>query len=255
MESDYVVWAASSINPMIAQNDPDRVALDVEAFESYVTAASHSSRGPRTILLSSGGMVYDDEGDPPYAETSPVGPRTAYGAAKLRQENVLLSADQSGLVLRISNAYGPGQVVAPGQGVIAHWMHAIAAGQDVHIFGDENVARDYVHVDDVSTAVAAAVELDYREHRVLNIGAGRPTTLRELFAMTAVAVGDTSIEPRKHPARLFDARSTWLDCSRAELTLGWRPRIQLAEGLAATWKALADQSQTEAPCPPATLPR
>src|SRR5664279_5097572 len=130
LESDYVVWAASSINPMIAQNDPDRVALDVEAFESYVTAASQSSRRPRTILLSSGGTVYDDTGAPPYAETSSVGARTAYGAAKLRQEHVLLSADQCGLVLRISNAYGPGQAVAPGQGVIAHWMHAIAAGQD-----------------------------------------------------------------------------------------------------------------------------
>lgn len=241
IESDYVVWAASSINPMIAQNDPDRVALDIEAFESYVRTASQIDGGPRTILLSSGGTVYDDEADPPYAETSPVRPRTAYGAAKLQLERILLSCDESGLVLRISNAYGPGQTVAPGQGVIAHWMHAIAAGQDVHIFGDANVSRDYVHVDDVSRAVAAAIESDYDEHRILNIGAGRPTTLHELHGMTAAAVGDLSIEPVQHPARLFDARSTWLDCGRAATTLGWYPTIPLAEGLVATWRALADE--------------
>lgn len=241
-ESDHVVWAASSINPMIAENDPDRVALDTGIFLSFVTDVAALRGGPRTILLSSGGTVYDGSAVPPYSETSLVGPRTAYGRAKLELERLLLATDTAGLVLRISNAYGPGQLVAPGQGVIAHWMHAIAAGQDIHMFGDPMIARDYVHADDVAGAVAATIEQDYRTHDVVNVGAGRPTTLRALFAAIAEATGDPTLEPRLHPARSFDAASTWLDCERAASTLGWRPQIPLREGIAATWHVVAAQT-------------
>lgn len=237
--SDHVVWAASSINLMIAENDPDRVALDTEVFLSFVTAVAAVPDGPRTILLSSGGTVYDSSVVPPYSETSPVGPRSAYGRAKLGLEQLLLANDADGLVLRVSNAYGPGQQVAPGQGVIAHWLHAIAAGQDIHIFGDPAISRDYVHADDIAVAVATAVEQDYRTHDVLNIGSGHPTSLRELFAVVAHATGDASLEPRLHPARTFDTTSTWLDCERAAHTLGWRPQITLAEGIAETWQIVA----------------
>ena len=237
LESDHVVWAASSINPLIAENDPDRVALDLEAFRAFIEAARSDGEGPRTIILSSGGTVYDTSTEPPYSEASPARPRNAYGRAKRELERILLSHDPAGLVLRVSNAYGPGQPVAPGQGVIAHWMHAIALGKDVHIFGDRDAARDFVYVDDIALAVVAVIEQDYRVHDVVNIGAGRPTTLGELLDAVAVTVG-TRLEPVVHPARPFDARSTWLDCGRAARTLGWRPVMPLLDGLAATWHAV-----------------
>lgn len=240
--SDHVVWAASTINPMIAENDPDRVALDTEVFLAFVTAVAAHPGGPRTILLSSGGTVYDPTGEPPYSEASPASPRTAYGRAKRELERLLLATDPRGLVLRVSNAYGPGQRVAPGQGVVAHWLHAIAAGQQVHIFGDPATARDYVHVADIARAVALCVEGDYRTHEVLNIGAGRPTPLRDLFATIAEVVGDPTLEPTLHPARTFDARSTWLDCDLAARTLGWTAEVSLGTGIEGTWNCVVDET-------------
>jgi UDP-glucose 4-epimerase len=237
--SDVVVWAASSINPMIAENDPDRVALDIDTFRSFVELVTGLTSGPRTILLSSGGTVYDESLPPPYSELSPVAPRHAYGRAKLELERALLSLDDQGLVLRVSNAYGPGQPVAPGQGVVSHWVHAIAAGHDVHLFGDGSIARDYVYVDDIADAVRLAIESDYREHDVLNIGASEPTTLTQLFAAIATASGDPDLVPVAHPARSFDARSTWLDCTRAMEGLPWSPRTGLSEGIRATWSAVS----------------
>ncbi|WP_456818142.1 NAD-dependent epimerase/dehydratase family protein [Cellulomonas sp. URHB0016] len=233
--SDHVVWAASSVNPMIAENDPDRIELDLLAFHAYVTAVAGVEHGPRTILLSSGGAVYDQMASPPYAESSPVVPRTAYGRTKIELENRLLEHDDAGLVLRVSNAYGPGQTVAPGQGVVAHWIHAIAAGQEIHIFGDPEVARDYVYAEDIASALVAAVEQDFRGQSVLNIGSGTPTTLRELHSTIAAACGGDAPRPRPLPARGFDARSTWLDCSLAESELGWRPRVSLRDGIERTW--------------------
>jgi UDP-glucose 4-epimerase len=251
--ADWVVWAASSINPMIAQHDPDRVALDAEAFDGFLAGlAAAGDDAPRVLLLSSGGTVYDETASPPYAEDSPTVPRSAYGRAKLALERRLLDVVPEAVVLRVANAYGPGQQVAPGQGVVAHWLHAVAAGQPVHLFGDPAVARDYVHVDDIADAARLVVESDLRGEPVLNVGAGRATSLSELLDAVQAAT-DAPLRVERHEARTFDARSTWLDCTRAERALGWRPRVGLHEGIAGTWHAvLAGQPESGVPSPPAT---
>jgi UDP-glucose 4-epimerase len=239
--ADWVVWAASSINPMIAEHDPDRVALDTEAFDAFLaglaTTVAERGSAPRVVLLSSGGTVYDEQAEPPYAEDSPTVPRSAYGRAKLALEHRLLAAAADPVVLRVANAYGPGQQVAPGQGVIAHWLHALATGQPLHVFGDPSVARDYVHVADVARAARLVVEHDPRGHTVLNVGAGRATSLAELLEAVTAATG-VPPEVHRHDARTFDARSTWLDTDRAQRTLGWRPRVGLHDGVAGTWRAV-----------------
>jgi len=238
--SDWVVWAASSINPMIAEHDPDRIALDTEAFDAFLAGlAAARERGgrPRVVLLSSGGTVYDEDAEPPYSESSPTGPRSAYGRAKLDLEHRLLDAVPDPVVLRVANAYGPGQQVAPGQGVIAHWLHAVATGQPVHLFGDPSVARDYVHVADVARAARLVVERELRAHAVLNVGAGRATSLAELLDAVSAAAG-APLDVHRHEARSFDARSTWLDTTRAERDLGWAPRVGLRAGIADAWGAV-----------------
>lgn len=250
--ADWVVWAASSINPMIAENDPARVDIDLEAFDVFLAALRSAASDAKVLLLSSGGTVYDETGEPPYAEQSPTGPRNAYGRAKLELEHRLADADVHGLVLRVSNAYGPGQPVAPGQGVVSHWLHAVAAGQEVHAFGDLSVARDYVHVDDVARAVRLAVESETPPAGALNIGAGAPTSLQELLDTVRGTVDDRAVVVHHHPSRSFDARSTWLDCRRALATLGWRAEITLATGLADTWRTVHADAVARASAPPAT---
>ena len=235
-----VVWAASSINPLISANDPERVQTDIDTFGAFVTAVAALDPAPRIILLSSGGAVYDPTVAPPYAESSPTVPATAYGRAKLALEHRLAPARES-LVLRIANAYGPGQPVAPGQGVIAHWMTAIHAGHAPHLYGDPDLARDYVYVDDIAAAVRAAVGTPRWDEPTLNIGSGVPTSLGALYALVREVTG-TDGEPQVHPGRDFDARSTWLDCERAATRIGWRARTPLRRGLTAAWQHLVATS-------------
>lgn len=234
----HVVWSASTINPMIAENDPDRVAQDLLTFEEYLRAAGAVPRPPTTVLLSSGGTVYDLDAVPPFGESAHVRPASAYGQAKLALEERLRSSGHSGVVLRVSNAYGPGQPVAPGQGVVSHWLHAAASGQTLHLFGDQSIARDYVYVDDLAAAVVRAVEHDDPIPAVLNVGSGRATSLRELLDVVEVVVGDALPPVELHPARGFDARSTWLDCGLAEELLGWTAQTGLEDGVRETWRAI-----------------
>lgn len=231
--ADTVVWAASSINPMISANDPDRVEADIDSFRSFVTAITALDPAPRIILLSSGGTVYDQTASPPFSESSPAVPATEYGRAKLALEHQIASAERA-LVLRIANAYGPRQPVAPGQGVIAHWMAAIHSGHTPHLYGDPGVARDYVYVGDIAEAVLAAIETKTWSDRTLNIGSGVPTSLGSLYTLVQEVTG-TDTKPQLHPSRGFDVRSTWLDCGRAMATIGWRAETPLRNGLASTW--------------------
>lgn len=232
-----IFWLVSSINPAIAESEPWRVHDDREAFVSLLRALDRLADPPKVVLVSSGGTVYDPAVAPPYREDSPTRPRGAYGAAKLELERLLHSAalgEGQAIAVRVSNAYGAGQPAVSGQGVIAYWLRALAAGDPITIFGDPGTSRDYVYVDDIAAALAAVHRHSGELPPVLNVGSGVPTSLGELAHLVRVVVGDRS-KVRHEPARDFDVPHSWLDVRRAASLLGWRPSTSLPAGIARAW--------------------
>lgn len=235
-----VFWLASGITPAVAETSPGRVRADREAFAAFLSQVRDLQRPPRVVLLSSGGTVYDPAADPPYGESAPTRPRTAYGRAKLALEATLADAGlPEAVTLRVANVYGPGQPAVSGQGVVGYWLRAAAHGEPLTVYGDPAATRDYVHVDDVAAALLAV-------HRapagalppVLNVGSGVPTSLRTLAGAVRDAVGDPDLRVEQRPARGFDRTHTWLDVELAARTLGWRAGTPLAAGIAAAWRAV-----------------
>ena len=234
-----VYWLATQINPQIAEQQPSKVAEDLAVFEGFLHAVRGLPAPPTVVLLSSGGTVYDPQTDPPYAETAPTRPLSAYGRAKLDLEQLLAARAPGRFVtLRVSNAYGPGQPVASGQGVIAHWLRAARRGEDVRLFGDPDTTRDYVYVDDIAGALCLLAAHDGPLPPVLNIGSGRPTTLRELADTVLAVVDDPALRLAVEQRRSFDVPRTWLDVSLAASVLGWSPHTSLADGITAAWAAV-----------------
>jgi len=234
-----VYWLATQINPQIAEQQPEKVAEDLAAFEQFLRTVSTLVVPPTVVLLSSGGTVYDPDVPPPYAETAPTRPGSAYGSAKLALEEQLAARAPGRFVtLRVSNAYGPGQPVASGQGVIAHWLRAARRGEDMRLFGAPETIRDYVYVDDVARAMRAVDAVPGPLPPVLNIGSGRPTTLQELAETVLAVVQDPAVQLVVEGRRSFDVPRTWLDISLAASVLGWSPQTPLTDGIAAAWAAV-----------------
>lgn len=234
-----IFWLATRINPQIAELEPQSVAADRAAFDDLLRAVQSLDTPPTVVLLSSGGTVYDPDASPPYAEDAATRPTTAYGRAKLALEGRLADgAPGRHLVVRISNAYGPGQPAARGQGVIAHWLLAARRGEHVRLFGDPATTRDYVFEDDVSAALLAVARSTGPLPAALNVGSGRRTSLQELADTVLAVVGDPGLRLVVEPARSFDVSHTWLDVGQAARVLGWRPRTTLPDGIAATWQAV-----------------
>jgi UDP-glucose 4-epimerase len=236
LAADTVYWLASSIRPATASRQQADTAADREALTRLLDGlGQHGSFGTRIVVVSSGGTVYDPACPSPHSETSPLVPANEYGEAMLAIESLARDRAPRAVVLRVSNAYGPGQKARRGQGVIAHWMSGVARNEPIHVLGSDEVARDYVYIDDIVDALLR-VHVELEVPTVTNIGSGTATTLRELVTLLRETVAPTRLDIRYDPSRAFDAPSAWLDVSLAARELGWTPRVDLVTGLARTWQ-------------------
>src|SRR3712207_1913706 len=88
----------------------------------------------------------------------------------------------------------------------------------------------------VSDAVDATVAALSAPPGVYNVGGGTRATVNEMLSAVGKVTG-SPVEPRYGPAAEGDVRSTWADSSSAARSLGYRPRVDLEEGLAsqASW--------------------
>lgn len=236
-EVDTIFWLAGSIRPATASADPQAVQADRDAISTLLDLLDEAcARGRcRVVVVSSGGTVYDPSHPPPHRESSPVKPANAYGQAMLDLEEIVCARAPQSSILRVANAYGPGQIARRGQGVIAHWLDRIVHDQPITVMGDDTLARDYVYVDDVAEALVRVHEAE-SVPEVVNIGSGHGTGLGELLDAVRVTVAPRGVVVERQPSRGFDAPSTWLAIELAADALGWQPTVGLADGLAQTWR-------------------
>ena len=190
--------------------------------------------GAQLVFSSTGGAIYG-ECERAAREEDERRPLSPYGTAKLAAEEYLATWNRlhgtRHVALRFANVYGPRQLAKLEGGVVAIFTDRLRAGEGVTIFGDGEQTRDYVYVGDVVAAVLAAVG---RDGGVFNVGTGTETSVNELFDGVRRVAGVES-KPTHAPARAGDVLRSFLDVSRSERELGWRPQTPLEEGLRLTW--------------------
>ena len=174
--------------------------------------------------------------------TSPVRPISVYGSTKLSQEhivqNVLGSTECRIVTFRFQNVYGAGQsLINPYTGVLSHFISRLASGQGVSIFEDGQIARDFVHVSDVVSAMALAAHSDARIDHPIDIGSGQRSMIRDVAHEIAALIGVPDAPmPITGEFRVGDVRNTCADISYAQEVLGWSPQTSMKDGLADLWQ-------------------
>jgi UDP-glucose 4-epimerase len=231
---DAVVHCAAQTNVMRSLADPDldaRINIDGLA---RVLEASVTHGVSRFVFISSGGAIY---GETPAAATEATEPRpdNPYGWHKLKGESIVAESPLSSVSLRLSNVYGPRQRSDSEGGVISIFTERIAAGQPLHVYGDGEQQRDFVHVSDVVAAIMLALD-DASLTGCWNVATGSPTSVNDLIATLRPAFGDLDV--RYEPAR-HEIRRSCIDASKLLGTGRWRPRTPLADGLLALARSLA----------------
>jgi UDP-glucose 4-epimerase len=190
----------------------------------------------KIIFLSSGGAIYGIPKEIPIKETHPTDPITSYGIGKLTIEKYLhLYKTLYGIdycVLRLANPFGERQRVNTSQGAIAVFLHKALLGEEVEIWGDGSVTRDYIYIADVISAMMRALDY-FGDTHVFNVGSGVGLSLNRVLNEIEVILG----KPVSYvylPARKFDVPINVLDIERSKTLLHWQPRISFSEGILRT---------------------
>ncbi|MFG2981256.1 NAD-dependent epimerase/dehydratase family protein [Streptomyces sp. NPDC048258] len=172
-------------------------------------------------------------------EDAPTDPRNVYATTKLAQEHLAASwarcTEGRAVSLRYHNVYGPGMPRdTPYAGVASFFRSSLARGEAPQVFEDGAQRRDFVHVGDVASANAVALEavggLSAGTLTAFNTGSGDPHTVGEMASALAAAYGGP------HPVvtgefRLGDVRHITADSTRLREELGWRPKVGFAQGM------------------------
>ena len=213
-----------------------RLALEVLVDGTYEVIEAAADAGVKRVIAASSASVYGLAEQFPTRESQhPYTNDTIYGAAKVFNEGLLRSFHaMRGLdyvALRYFNVYGPRMDIhGLYTEVLIRWMERIATGKSPLILGDGTQTMDFVFTEDIARAnLLAAVSTVTDE--VFNIGSGTETSLVELaHALLRVMKSDLPLE--FGPARNVNAVTRRLaDVSAAADRLGWKPEVDLDEGL------------------------
>jgi len=139
--------------------------------------------------------------------------------------------------LRLTNTYGPRQLIRHArQGFIGWFVRQIVLGEEIQLFGGGGQKRDFDFVDDVVDAFLRAGSMDAADGQVFNLGGEAPVSLLALVEMMIGIAGQGSYSMAPFPpdrARI-DIGDFYADTTKIRNTLGWKPRVDLQDGLART---------------------
>ena len=139
--------------------------------------------------------------------------------------------------LRLTNTYGPRMRVKDArQTFVGVWIRALIEGKPFEVW-DGRQLRDFTYVDDAVDALLLAAASEKANGQVFNLGGTRVVSLQELAALLVVANGGKGkFAKRNFPAnrKRIDIGDYHADFSRITSALGWRPAVDLPEGLRRT---------------------
>jgi nucleoside-diphosphate-sugar epimerase len=194
--------------------------------------------GVRRVVYASSSSVYGSNSEVPKREDMAPLPIAPYAVAKLAAEGYCRSFFEvygiETVSLRYFNVFGPRQeALSQYAAVIPNFVNAFLDGEPPVVFGDGEQSRDFTYVDNAVDANLLAAEAEGVAGQVFNVACGKRISLNDLV-MELQRLTGTDLAPTYAAARPGDIHHSHADISRAREALGYRPAVDLREGLART---------------------
>jgi len=185
----------------------------------------------KRVVFTSSGAAYGEQEEQPVRETARLQPASPYAVSKMAAEGYVQALGAlwgiETVVLRIFNAYGPGQSIPPTHApVIPQFLKQILGGGSLVIYGSGKQSRDFVYVGDVVDALVAAAKAKNVDRAVINVGSGQEMTIDALIDAIERVTGRSA-------HRLYNEEEGGgvsrlvADLSLAREKLDFRPRVDL----------------------------
>jgi UDP-glucose 4-epimerase len=243
-----VIHLGSSTIPATSNQDPLADINDNLVSTINLLKLMRIKKIKNFVYMSSGGAIYGSSSYEGSKENDNLCPLSSYGTIKVAIENyIIMERKFHGLfptILRPSNPYGPGQK-AGAQGIIGNFLWNIANDNPCQIWGDGNIIRDFVYVEDVAEACLLAVKGNSnfgRDSGIYNISSGVGYSINDLLPIIGKIV-DKPISISYHEGRNFDIKTSILDNDKARMYLNWQQKIDLKSGIKNTWEWVQENSK------------
>lgn len=169
------------------------------------------------------------------SEDAPLRPHNAYGISKRAQEEVALTLGRRygvpTVALRYSIVIGPRQSFRNAySGAVRSFTMRLLNGRPPVIFEDGEQLRDFVHVDDVVSAMLLTSEDDRAVFRAFNVASGQPVTLLEVARLVADVAGSDVSPELSGEYRQGDTRHAWSNIEQLT-ALGWSPAASFRQAV------------------------
>jgi len=234
----YVLHEAAIPSVQRSVRDPWTTnGVNVNGSLQLLTAARDA--GVQRFVFASSSSIYGESPKLPKVETMESDPISPYGLQKLAAESycrMFYRLYQLPTVcLRYFNVFGPRQ--DPGSeysAVIPRFITSIRDGRTPVVYGDGGQTRDFTFVQNVVDANRLACQADECAFgKKFNIACGERISLLDLIEKIGKHYG-VDVKPQHAAAREGDIRHSEAGIDRAAEVLGYRPKIDLDEGLRRT---------------------
>ncbi len=231
--------AAQTLVGPAAEDPVATFRANVEGTWTILEAARETGVG--AVVVASSDKAYGPSDSLPYRESDELRPAAPYEASKAAADVISRSYWPAfGVpvgVTRLANVYGGGDM--NGSRLVPETVNACLEGRSPQIRSDGSPQRDYLHVSDAAAAYLAiegAVLEGSGRGEALNAGTGEPHSVREVIELITAEVARTGVEPVEAeylgegiPEGEIDRQ--FVDASRLTELTGWRPRVDLADGI------------------------
>lgn len=211
---DIIYHSLSTVNPGNS-NTKYMMGYSRDFIQTVKLCSMLQNTNTKLIFLSSGGTVYGNQEVQPIKETAIAMPINHYGNVKLCIENTIrifdIQAHSKMLIARISNPYGPGQDFTKGVGFIDAVVKKALSNDTIEVWGDGEVIRDYIYIDDVCKMLYALAQYEGDEV-IFNISSGTGTSQNEIIKIVERLNKNTHCIYKE--GRSVDAKSIILDNSK-----------------------------------------
>ena len=239
VEVDEVYNLACPASPIHYQYDP--VQTTKTSVHGAINMLGLAKRTKAKILQASTSEVYGDPAVHPQTEdywgnVNPVGPRSCYDEGKRCAETLFFDYYREHQlqikVARIFNTYGPRMHPNDGR-VVSNFIIQALQNNDITIYGDGSQTRSFCYVDNLIDGLIKLMETNDDVTGPINIGNPNEFTIKEL-AEKIIELTQSSSKliykslPENDPVRRQP------DITLANKILGWKPTVELEEGLSHT---------------------
>ena len=204
-------------------------------------------RANARLIFASTDDVYGKGSDASFTEESPLVlgesriHRWGAAASKIYGEHLCFAyAEKYSLavaIIRYSGVYGPVYHLSKLSGAQDLFIAAALSDRPIPIHGDGNQTRPFTYISDAIEATLKVFETPYADSEVINVGSAAQISIVNLAYLIWRLAGvqkkpQLRFVPYTDFSRLYeDPLQRRVDSSKANYLLGYRPRVDLEEGM------------------------